>query len=85
MIHWELYKKLKLNHTNEWYIHNSESILKNETHEVLWDFDVQIDHLISARQPNLVIVNKKKENLLNSGFCRSCLPQSKTVRKLKEG
>ena len=27
-----------------------------------------MDHLILARQPDLVIVNKKKKNLLNSGL-----------------
>ena len=25
-----------------------------------WDFEIQTDHLILARQPDLVIVNKKK-------------------------
>ena len=30
------------------------------THKLLWDFDVQTDHLISARRPDLIIINKKK-------------------------
>ena len=42
-------------------MHNPESILGNETHEVLSDFDIQTDHLISARRPDLLIVNKKRE------------------------
>ena len=40
-------------------MHNPESVLENETHKVLWDFETQMDHLIFARQPELVIVNKK--------------------------
>ena len=32
------------------------------THKLLWDFDIQTDHLISARRPDLIIINKK-ENL----------------------
>ena len=43
---------------------------KNETHKILWNFDIQTDHLISARRPDLVKVNKK-DNLLNSGLHRS--------------
>ena len=39
---------------------NPESILENETHKILWDFEKQTDHLISARRPDLVIINKKK-------------------------
>ena len=40
-------------------MHNLESIQKNETHKVLWDFEIQTDHLILARWPGQVIVNKK--------------------------
>ena len=42
-------------------MHNPESALENETHQVLWDFEIQIDHLISARRPDLVIVNNKEK------------------------
>ena len=49
-------------------MHNPESVQENETHKILWDFQIQTDHLITARRPDLVIVNKKrkKENLPNS-------------------
>ena len=30
------------------------------THKLLWDFDEQTDLLISARRPNLIIINNKK-------------------------
>ena len=42
---------------------NSESVLENETHKLLKDFEIQIDHLISTRRPDLVIVNKKKRRI----------------------
>ena len=54
-------------------MHNTEPVLENETHKILWGFEIQTDYLISARPLDLVIVNKKKEkkeNLLNSGLCR---------------
>ena len=41
-------------------MHNLESVLENEMHKLLWDFEIQTDHLISARRPGLVIINKKK-------------------------
>ena len=53
MTHWELCKKLKFDHSNEWYMHKLESILDNDTHKILWDWEIQRDHLISARRPNL--------------------------------
>ena len=42
-------------------MHNPESVLENETRKVLWDFDIPTDHLISARLPDLIITNKKRE------------------------
>ena len=43
----------------------SESVLENETHKPFWDFEIQTDHLIAVRRPDLVIINKK-ENPPNS-------------------
>ena len=60
VIHSEMCKKLKFNYTNKWYIHNPESDLQNDTHKLLWDFDIQTNHLISARRPDLMIINKKR-------------------------
>ena len=35
--------------------------MENDTHKLLWDFNIQTDHLISARRPDFIIINKKKE------------------------
>ena len=40
---------------------NPESVLENETYKLLWDFEIQMDHLISVRRPYLVIVKKDKK------------------------
>ena len=60
VIHWELCKKFKLNQTNKWYMHNPEPVLENETHKLPSNSEIQTDHLISARRPDLIIINKKK-------------------------
>ena len=63
VIHWEMCKKSKFDHTNKWYIHNWGPVLENDTHELQWDFDIHTDHLISARWPDLIMINKKKREL----------------------
>ena len=52
-------------------MHNPATVLENDTHKLLWDFDKQTDHLISARRPDLIVINKKgkDENLQNYRFC----------------
>ena len=67
-------KKFKFDHMNKWYMYNPAPVLENNTHKLLWDFDIHTDHLFSTRTPDLIIINnnnnnnnnnKKKENLQN--------------------
>ena len=85
MIHWEMCRKSKFDHTNKWYMHNPAHVLENDTHKLLWDFNIQTDHLIPARRPELIIINKNKENLQNCRLCCPGWPQSKTEIMWKEG
>ena len=60
VIHWEMCKKFKFEHASKWYMQNAPSVLENITHKPQWDFNIQTDHLIPARRPDLIIINKKK-------------------------
>ena len=40
-------------------MHNSAYVLKNDTHKLLWDFNIQTDYLIPGRGLDLIIINKK--------------------------
>ena len=59
---------------------NPKSAWENETHNLHWDFEIQMDHQILARRHNLEIV-KKKENIR---FCLSSWTHSKTEGRRKE-
>ena len=43
------------------YIHNQESVQENDIHKIVWNFQIQTDHLITIRKPDQVIINTKKE------------------------
>ena len=60
VIHWEMSKKFKFDHIIKWHMHNPTPVLENDTHKLLWDFDLHTDHLIAAKRPDLMIINKKK-------------------------
>ena len=64
-------------------MHNQESALENEMHKIFLDFEIKMNHLISARRPSIVIVNKK-ENMPNSALCYFGWPQGKTEWRGKE-
>ena len=75
VIHWEMCKKFNLTiRTNG--ICTTQHMSLRMTHKLLWDFDIHTHHLISARRPDLIIINKKKiflnqENIQN---CELCCP-----------
>ena len=53
-------------------MHNPAPVLENNAHKLLWDFDIHTDHQISARRPNLIMINKKRE-IVKLSTLLSCL------------
>ena len=41
-------------------MYNQKSVLENDTHIPLRDFEIKTDHLISARGADLIIIYKKE-------------------------
>ena len=77
VIFWELCKKLKFDHG---ICTTPESVLENVIHKLLWDLDIQTDHLNSTRQPDLIIINKKERTSRIADFA----PLANHRVKLKE-
>ena len=44
-------------------MHNPAPVQENDTHKLQWNFDIHMDHLISARRPDLIINNNKKKRM----------------------
>ena len=62
-------------------MHKSESILKNEIHKIPRGFEIQTDHLISARRPDLVIVDKREKTCQIVDFAALAEYRVKTEEK----
>ena len=52
-------------------MHNPAPVLENTTHKLLWDFNILTDHLIPARRPNLIVINKKERTCKIIDFAAS--------------
>ena len=46
-------------HAKNWYEHNAEKVTKNDKVKILWDFNIQTDHMIQARWPDIVVKDKE--------------------------
>ena len=73
-------KKFKFDHTNKWYLHKPASVLENDKNKLLWDLDIQTDHVTLARRPDLIIINLKERSFRIVDFA---VPADHVV-KLKE-
>ena len=66
LIHWEMCKKFKFNHTNNRYMYEPAAVLKNDTHKFQRDFEIHTNHLISARRPD----NRRPDNNKKKRMCK---------------
>ena len=55
VIYWELCKSFKFDFIIKLFMHKPESVLKNRTHKIFWNFEMQI----LARRPDQVLIYKK--------------------------
>ena len=60
-IHWELCRKYGLAASARWYEHQSEIFTENDSCKLLWDFSIQTDHVIQARRPGVILIDKEKK------------------------
>ena len=69
---WEGTQKEKLNQriiakiekSNKTKEHEPECVVENENLKILWDFNIQCDHMIEARRPDIVVVDKVKKGAM---------------------
>ena len=59
-MHWEVCKKFCAHASKNWHEHEPEAVVENNQCKILWDFEVQTNHAIKERRPDLVVVNKEK-------------------------
>ena len=46
-------------------MHKLGSVLENEMPKILWDFEIQTDHSIPARKPEIGLSNKRTQHLVD--------------------
>ena len=63
-VHRQFYEKLGFSRAKLWYEHEPESVAENENFKILWYFMIQCDHIIEARRPNIVVVDKVKNKTM---------------------
>ena len=63
-VHWQFGEKLGFNRARFQYEHEPKSAVENEKFKTLWDLTKQCDHMIEARRPDIVVVDKVKKEIM---------------------
>ena len=81
IVHWKLARKCSFEAGDKWYEHEPESVFENEDYKIFWDFNIQTDHVIEARRPDLVVVDKKERSCKIIDFA---VPGDSRIEKEKD-
>ena len=58
-VHWNLCYICGFSCSDQWWLHQPEAVLDNSDYKLLYDFNIFIDHKITARRPDLVLMDKQ--------------------------
>ena len=64
IVHWKLHEKYGLKSNERWYEHEPESVVENDRVRLLWDANIQCNHIIEARRPDIVVINNQEKSCL---------------------
>ena len=59
-IHWKVCRKIGFDVNEKWYKHEPERVVENDSWKILWDVTIQTNHVIEVRRPDMVIIDKTK-------------------------
>ena len=62
IVHWELCGMYKIEKGKNWYEHEPKAVIESDEIKILWDFNIQCDHIIEHRRPDILVVNKKEKS-----------------------
>ena len=75
-VHWQFCEKIGFNRARLWYEHEPKTVVENKNLKILWDFNIQCDHIIEARRPDIVVDEVKKATMITDaaipGDARVC-------------
>ena len=56
-IHWEICEANRIHLKPKQYDHQPEAVIENDLCKILWDFTIQADYFITARGPDMILID----------------------------
>ena len=89
VIHSDLCKKYSVKVQSKWYDHVPEKVEETDHVKILWDFNIQTDHVIEHRWPDVVVLDKHAKmchliDIAVPGDSRVELKENENVQKYQD-
>jgi len=63
IIHWSILKRFNSAVSRNYWDHDPVAVVENQEMKVLWDFNIYTDHLLTARRPDIVVIDKLQKTV----------------------
>ena len=85
-IHWEMCRKNRIEVKPNRYEHQPEAVQENERYKILWDFNIQTDHVIEARRPDMIVIDKETKfaKIIDFAIPYDSRVNSKEIEKIEK-
>ena len=85
LVHWTLCCKYDLSRSEKWYDHQPDGVVENERCKILWDMNIQCDHVIEPEDLTLLSLKRSIKLLLwillHRGITTECM--KRRLKRLK--
>ena len=63
-VYWSLCETYHINHSEQRYQHTAKPVIEMQSVKILWDMNIQTDHVIEHRRPDIVVIDKDNKRAL---------------------
>ena len=81
-VHWELCHLCGFSCSDQWWCHQPEAVMDSSDYRLLYDFNIFTDHRITARRPDIVLIDKQQR--LTRLIDIACVMDRNVVEKHRE-
>ena len=86
MVHWKFCEKFNLGKSENWYLHNPQTVTENVNHKLIWYMNIKCDNVIVERIPDIVIFNEMEKTAIIidvaiPGYKRRIVKEKENIEK----
>ena len=88
-VHWSLLKRFNQPVLDNYWDHTPSAVVESRKVKVMWDFNIYTDHVLAARHPDIVVIDKHQKavqiiDIAVLSDCNVTMNESEKIEKHKD-